>query len=253
MLIGSLLFFTAIFLGLAAFGAIPVRSGGVSKDSQNQPKSVVQPGAIAKRLMKGYRSGGASKNTIPGPNSGGAPANSNATVLTPSPKSGQVRTAEHRNALGQTVYTVSPSGFDISPPLSKLAKVSLPEAVEEQRPELELPSWRVPRSGRPDPVTQVAPASRDLAGPLAPAAPTTGFNFEAVAGTSGFPPDNNGSVGNDQYVETVNTRTRSGRSTARPKPPPRSLVRSRSTPSGPALADLARHRIPVTPSCSTTK
>ena len=64
----------------------------------------------------------------------------------------------------------------------------------------------MPRSGLPDPVTQVAPASRGLARPLAPAAAVTGFNFEAVPGTNGYPPDTNGSVGNDQYVETVNTR-----------------------------------------------
>ena len=42
--------------------------------------------------------------------------------------------------------------------------------------------------------------------PAAPAAPATGFNFEGIAGANSFPPDNNGSVGNDQYVETVNSR-----------------------------------------------
>src|SRR5439155_80224 len=31
-------------------------------------------------------------------------------------------------------------------------------------------------------------------------------NFEGVAGVNGYPPDTNGSAGNDQYVETVNTR-----------------------------------------------
>jgi hypothetical protein len=114
--------------------------------------------------------------------------------------------AQHSNALGETVYSISASGFDISPPLSKLAKLppTVPETVGA-RPELPFPSWRIPHSDQPDPVTQVAPSSaRSKIGP-APAAPSTGFNFLGQIGGSSFPPDTNGSVGNDQYVETVNT------------------------------------------------
>ena len=81
---------------------------------------------------------------------------------------------------------------------------------EEQLPELELPPWRTLRSDRPDPVTQVAPASRDFASrpgaPAAPAAPPLVSISTASPESGSFPPDTNGSVGNDQYVETVNTR-----------------------------------------------
>ena len=90
--------------------------------------------------------------------SGTVPANSAAQTQ---PANGASNTvAQHTNALGQTVYTISPSNFDVSPPLTELAKIVTPEFPEEQLPELELPSWRIPHSNRPDPVTQVAPASR---------------------------------------------------------------------------------------------
>ena len=58
-------------------------------------------------------------------------------------------------------------------------------------------------------MTQVAPGSADAkAGnaPITPALATTGFNFEGIPGSGSFPPDNNGSVGNNQYVEMVNSR-----------------------------------------------
>jgi hypothetical protein len=211
-LIGFLLCFIGVFLVLVAVGALPIRFGKPDIDSQHQTGSIAQSGAT-KSIAKGYRRGGASKNTIPAQSSttqsssGGASATSNATGQTQPAKALQNRTREHRNALGQVVYSISPSGFDISPPLKKLAAIPLPEPAQEQRPELPLPLWRILRSDRPDPVTQVAPANRgSLNLPAAPAAPVTGFNFEAVPGTSGYPPDTNGSVGNDQYVETVNTR-----------------------------------------------
>ena len=109
---------------------------------------------------------------------------------------------EARNAAGQTVYAVSASHFDVSPPLWEMAKVApLQQAVEEEGPENpELPDFRKIRSDVPDPVVQEAPQGTAFA------APATGFNFLGV-GTNGLTPsDSNGSVGNNQYVETVNTR-----------------------------------------------
>lgn len=113
--------------------------------------------------------------------------------------------AAHRNELGQVVYSVSPSGFDLSPPLARLAKTALQLGdTAGTRPELPLPAWRVPHSDKPDPVVQVAPGQRKNF--VTPNAPTTGFNFAGIVGAGSYPPDNNGSVGNDQFVEIVNTR-----------------------------------------------
>ena len=112
------------------------------------------------------------------------------------------------NAIGQTVFSISPSRFDISPPLSELAKVVVPARPPRERPELELPEWRKPRSNKPDPVVQVVPPLRDPTARSAPNTAATGFNFDGISGFSldnGYPPDENGSVGNDQFVETVNT------------------------------------------------
>ena len=141
-LIGFLLCFIGVFLALLAGGALPIRFGETDIGSQDQTgsvalarASVAQSGA-AKRMTKGYRRGGASKNTVNSPSSttnsrsGGASTSSNATA--PTQPTNTIK--EHRNALGQVVYSISPSGFDISPPLTKLAKISLPEVVEEQHP-----------------------------------------------------------------------------------------------------------------------
>ncbi|HEX8078360.1 MAG TPA: dockerin type I repeat-containing protein, partial [Chthoniobacterales bacterium] len=107
-----------------------------------------------------------------------------------------------------------PDRFDISPPLTELAATQLPEAERAQRPELELPPSRILRSDKPDPVVQVVPGSDSLPSSGEPTAPdaitsaATGFNFEGIDGspTGATPPDNNGSVGNDQFVEMVNSR-----------------------------------------------
>jgi len=157
----------------------------------------------AKTELKNRKWGGAARNIIPSviPSLPAAQTQATATA--------QNTVAQYTNSLGQTVYSIKPSGFDISPPLSTLANL-LPELPGEERPELELPPWRVLHSNQPDPVTQVAPTRenvREITGVSAPAAPTTGFNFAGVVGANGFPPDTNGSVGNDQYVETVKNRT----------------------------------------------
>jgi hypothetical protein len=130
----------------------------------------------------------------------------------------QPMVTKHVNALGQTIYSVGASDFDISPPLTELAKLSVPKLPYRVRPEPELPRSRILSSIKRDSVTQVVPGSDVIHPPLAPDAPTaptaasTGFNFDGVPGgvllveDAGYPPDTNGSVGNNQYVEMVNTR-----------------------------------------------
>ncbi len=193
-------------LALAAGGTIPAPFG----ESRTETRSVAVksgPGshqsllASLKRMLTAR--GGAAKTV-----SGGPPTADRGGQMPGTAASARnIRIKEQRNQLGQIVYSVSPSNFDISPPLTELAKISLPEPKEEQLPELPLPPSRILRSARPDPVTQVAPAPRDVSRPAAPTTAVTGFNFDGVAGslTGGYPPDTNGSVGNDQYVETVNT------------------------------------------------
>jgi uncharacterized repeat protein (TIGR01451 family) len=132
-------------------------------------------------------------------------ANSAATAQMQSAQGAENRITKHRNSLGQTVYSISPAGSDISPPLSDLASLAPEQGVSNERPELPFPAWRVPRSNQPDPVTQVAPSGQSSVNFPLLAAPTTGFNFLGMIGGGSYPPDNNGSVGNDQYVETVNT------------------------------------------------
>jgi hypothetical protein len=118
---------------------------------------------------------------------------------------------EYRNELGQTVYSVAASHFDSSPPLRDMAAASpAPEqAAEEESPtNPRLPDSRIVRSGIPDPVVQSAiPSAESVAGGKFPlAAPTTGFNFQGVGINGGSPSDCNGSVGNNQFVETVNVQ-----------------------------------------------
>ena len=117
---------------------------------------------------------------------------------------------EHRNALGQTVYAIKPSHFDVSPRLAEMASEPLAEQEAESEPveNPELPSWRKIRSELPDPVVQsvIPNVSSLIPGEPELAAPTTGFNFLGVGINGASPSDSNGSVGNDQFVETVNIR-----------------------------------------------
>ncbi|HEX6853301.1 MAG TPA: hypothetical protein VF139_18030 [Candidatus Polarisedimenticolaceae bacterium] len=111
----------------------------------------------------------------------------------------------HRNAQGQSVYAVAASHFDVSEPLEVLAARAPAVAVErEDEPPRNplLPPWRRIRSGVPDPVAQPAPAG----GTFLTGTPTIGFNFPGVGTVGLTPSDSNGSVGNNQFVETVNTR-----------------------------------------------
>ena len=118
---------------------------------------------------------------------------------------------ESTNELGQKVYSVAASHFDISPPLSELATAAARElAMEEEESPTnpQIPATRIIRSDLPDPVVQPVVEQGDSqtfsAVPLA--APTTGFNFLGVGVNGGTPSDCNGAVGNNQFVETVNTR-----------------------------------------------
>jgi hypothetical protein len=116
----------------------------------------------------------------------------------------------HRNARGETVFSVAPSQFDVSEPLGVMAARMAPpaEAEEESPTNPLLPSFRVPH-GPPDPVTQPAPGSDMEAlrvGPITLEAPSVGFDFVGTAQSGVVPPDTNGSVGNNQFVETANVR-----------------------------------------------
>jgi len=118
-----------------------------------------------------------------------------------------------RNELGQTVYSISASHSDVSPPLVDLATrastlFGVKEADNEVSENDQLPAFRIVRSDLADPVVQSElPTLQSLApGGFTPAAPATGFNFLGVGSNGLSPSDSNGSVGNNQFVETVNTR-----------------------------------------------
>ena len=190
-------------LALGAVGAVPLPGGERRVEAK-------KPSANAKITSQRRKAGAAAPSKKQATTRGGAAKTvAGATASTPTQRSGarpQIPTVkQQRNTLGQTVYSVSPSRFDVSAPLSELAKLSLPPPRDVQLPELPLPASRAIRSNKPDPVTQVAPGS-DLRIPAAIAAAETGFNFEGIPGDGSFPPDNNGSVGNDQFVEMVNSR-----------------------------------------------
>jgi hypothetical protein len=122
---------------------------------------------------------------------------------------------EYTNELGQKVHWIGASHFDISPPLREMAagavaerRAGAGEPSEESSEEPTLPSWRILRSDVPDPVVQAAVQPADAVGeggvPLA--APTMGFNFQGMGFTNTWPPDSNGAVGGNQFVETVNAQ-----------------------------------------------
>jgi hypothetical protein len=207
VLIACTLCFAGLSLTVTAFG------GWFGPAAATSLWAKYQASRETKLKMKTSKMGGGSKSPL-FPAAAGTTSKPAAQTQA---DSGALATIQQQtNALGQTVYSISPSHFDISPPLTELATISVPQPAPEQPRELKLPPWRTLRSDRPDPVIQVAPSLTNPRGPLAPEAPTaaaTGFNFEGVSGRipvvqsgAGYPPDTNGSVGNDQYVETVNVR-----------------------------------------------
>src|SRR4029077_6343607 len=116
---------------------------------------------------------------------------------------------EYRNGAGQLVYSVAASHFDVSQPLIEMAAATGKTKAAEMEPPTnpQLPLWRIIRSDTPDPVVQVVPSFvESLSGGPALAAPSTGFNFLGVGINGSTPSDSNGSVGGNQFVETVNSR-----------------------------------------------
>ena len=205
LVIALTLFLAGLSLALPASGSWPALL--ISRLARLHHESLIQ-NKVA--LKKGLGGGGA-KSVSWGDSASKTKAAGGTTTSASAaqPFSGvQPTVTKLTNTAGQTVYSIAPSHFDVSPPLSELATLSIPLPPETEREELQLPSWRILRSNKPDPVTQVAPAPRAPLAPDAPDAAGTGFNFAGISGTptGGFPPDNNGSVGNDQFVEMVNTR-----------------------------------------------
>jgi hypothetical protein len=98
------------------------------------------------------------------------------------PNNGTIK--EHQNELGQTVYAIAASHFDVSRPLREMAAAD----------------------GEGQAVTEAA-SSNDPELRALVAAPTTGFNFAGIPSNGiALQPDGNGSVGNNQFVEVVNER-----------------------------------------------
>ena len=202
VVLGLLLCVAALSMAVTAFGAWPVLPAIVRYAAERQAAHQAKLKALAKT--------GRSK-VIASRAAAGSAASTDA-----SPVSNQaLGITEHRNQLGQTVYSIPAAHFSVSRPLTELAKldVATPPRERDSEPE-RLPEWRIPRSGKPDPVVQVVPGSDQAPGstapdaPIPPAAATSGFNFDGISGFSldnGYPPDENGSVGNDQFVEMVNS------------------------------------------------
>jgi hypothetical protein len=213
-LLGLSLCLAAFILAASAFtgGARPL---GEAEEAAARGAKVTKASASKKKETRTRsRRGGAAKTTVRS-RSSAAKVPSRDGTPTPDasgkdqPAQGSAPTVtEFQNADGQTVYTVSPAGFDVSRPLSEMAALRTADGAEREEAEyeeLQLPPWRIPHSDERDPVTQVAP-SRENNARGGTDAPTTGFNFLGIVGSGSYPPDNNGAVGNDQYVETVNTR-----------------------------------------------
>ncbi|HJT81998.1 MAG TPA: hypothetical protein VJ719_12440 [Chthoniobacterales bacterium] len=197
------LFSGASLLTLIATGAVRVPFAKAWLDSKSLSAVALSESDDEKSDVAAYkrsRARGSAARTV----GGGTRATSRVTdqVLA---ASAQATIAQHTNSQGQTVISVSPSRFDVSAPLTELAKLNIPRPPAVQMPELELPKSRILRSDKADPVVQAAPI-RDPKSPNAPDSAATGFNFDGIAGfLGGYPPDNNGSVGNNQFVEMVNT------------------------------------------------
>jgi hypothetical protein len=116
-----------------------------------------------------------------------------------------------KNVEGQTVYEIVASQADLSLPLSEMAKGKQLDTGDDEEFEASrnpiLPPNRIFTSEVPDPVARPVKKATDfLSSAPAPLAPSTGFNFAGVSTNGLSPSDCNGSVGNNQYVETVNTR-----------------------------------------------
>ena len=259
VLIAFTLCLAGLSLAVTAFGAWPGLTTAAWVGSHHQTardskiKITNRKRAPLQKELSPVRSRTA-KNSVGGPTTPSNPA-----AQTPLDPSALSTVSQHTNALGQTVYSISPSRFDVSPPLTELATLTLPKPPEQQLAEPELPPWRIPRSDRPDPVTQVAPASQRFREPSGRSGGAGRahhrFQFRGHSRTQGsFPPDTNGSVGNDQYVETVNTQLSGVVAQSRYQ---HSHVARWPGRHQYALGRLRRRRVrprmPATRSCSTTR
>src|SRR6476646_2892967 len=141
----------ALSLVAAAF-ARPAWSAETDRDSQEN----------AKTSSKSHKRGGASKSTTTRARASKSTTGSGTTSAQPLAGGNQpISVTEHRNELGQMVYSIATSWFDISLPARDLA-TSAPEVPSRALPELQLPPWRTIRSDKPDPVTQVVPGPKGL-------------------------------------------------------------------------------------------
>jgi hypothetical protein len=101
------------------------------------------------------------------------------------------------NPEGDTTTVEAPSGHDVSPPLVTLLRPTL--STHPQHEETDS-NPRVAGVGLPTPLTDTA-----VNGTSFSAAPSTATNFEGAHNTDGYvPPDTNGDVGGEFYVEWVN-------------------------------------------------
>jgi len=175
-----------------ALAAAPAAAGS-QKSSNEDPNATAKSKMKARDAARPARATGVGTATAATGDGGGMRTNTISTF---------------RTANGETVYSVSPSRFDISPPLRDLAAQAPAMFQEEsEAPENpQLPPWRQIHSDIPDPVVQVAPSAESHGLGGSPLAPSTGFNFVGVGILGGTPSDSNGSVGATQFVEIVNTR-----------------------------------------------
>src|SRR4051812_12653830 len=99
VLVAFTLFLPSDYLSVTAFGSWSGLSLATWIAAHTQNKH------DAKLNLKTRKSGGASKNTVPNNSGGSAPAP--ATSAAQSGYGEENRVTEHRNALGQTVYSIS--------------------------------------------------------------------------------------------------------------------------------------------------
>jgi len=108
------------------------------------------------------------------------------------------------------VTVVKPDHYDVSPPLSELAKIPVPELLglraRESSPVRAIPHMRQQSAvQQPDPVVQNAIGGPNIPTPL--------VSFEGMgSGLAGFtvqsaPPDTDGDIGPNHYVQIVNSST----------------------------------------------
>jgi hypothetical protein len=126
-----------------------------------------------------------------------APANGIAAADSPSGQRAQLVASQRRAAQGPIVGTAA--RFDVSPPLRSIPPVAATSRGDEDEPAASGPVGRTRHEA--DPALQRTAGS----GVFGPNIPSTGINFAGIANPCGCnPPDPNGAVGPDHFVEMVN-------------------------------------------------